>query len=362
MKRWPALRPRFAVRATQRVARGCHDEWGGPSHPGRSPLHQPASRRAVRAWSTQMAPTMARRPPLAGSILCPASGPCAAIPEATCCGRSGATRGQRPNRRFLVRGAHLGPELEHCGEPAFRVKRRRARRPSGSALTRRTRAALGAIRALHHPLGTSTAHPGHPGCHTRAPPPSRHPPPVRREAGRVPSGHSTAPSAPLAGAPGDPGARTPLDSQHPAHQGDAGARRALHHPPAATGSTEGGRVPGARSTTPSAPPAVRRGAGRVPGARSTTLSAPAPVRRGAGRVSDAGSTTHLAPPRVTLWLLRGTTARHATVVTTPLAGRCSPGRCLDTGLRGSSACGVGTRRSGRSARPGGDGRRSAGPR
>ena len=305
MKRWPALRPRFAVRATQRVARGCHDEWGGPSHPGRSPLHQPASRRAVRAWSTQMAPTMARRPPLAGSILCPASGPCAAIPEATCCGRSGATRGQRPNRRFLVRGAHLGPELEHCGEPAFRVKRRRARRPSGSALTRRTRAALGAIRALHHPLGTSTAHPGHPGSHTRAPPPSRHPPPVRREAGRVPSGHSTAPSA---------------------------------------------------------PPAVRRGAGRVSDAGSTTLSAPAPVRREAGRVSDAGSTTHLAPPRVTLWLLRGTTARHATVVTTPLAGRCSPGRCLDTGLRGSSACGVGTRRSGRSARPGGDGRRSAGPR
>ena len=213
---------------------------GGPSHPGRSPLDQPASRRAVRAWSTQMAPTMARRPPLAGSILCPASGPCAAIPEATCCGRSGATRGQRPNRRFLVRGAHLGPELEHCGEPAFRVKRRRARRPSGSALTRRTRAALGAIRALHHPLGTSTAHPGHPGCHTRAPPPSRHPPPVRREAGRVPSGHSTAPSAPLAGAPGDPGARSPLDSQHPAHQGDAGARRALHRPVGTpSGSTRG---------------------------------------------------------------------------------------------------------------------------
>ena len=218
---------------------------GGPSHPGRSPLDQPASRRAVRAWSTQMAPTMARRPPLAGSILCPASGPCAAIPEATCCGRSGATRGQRPNRRFLVRGAHLGPELEHCGEPAFRVKRRRARRPSGSALTRRTRAALGAIRALHHPLGTSTAHPGHPGCHTRAPPPSRHPPPVRREAGRVPSGHSTAPSAPLAGAPGDPGARPPST---------ANTRR-----------TKATRVPGARSTTPRQPPVRRRQDGRQTG-------------------------------------------------------------------------------------------------
>ncbi|MDF3046075.1 MAG: hypothetical protein K0R30_2303, partial [Ornithinibacter sp.] len=126
---------------------------------------------------------------------------------------------------LLVRGAHLGPELEHCGEPAFRVKRRRARRPSGSALTRRTRAALGAIRALHHPLGIPHRFDARQdGCQAGTPPLLRHPSPAH-QATRVPEPPST-----------------------------ANTRR-----------TKATRVPGARSTTPRQPPVRRRQDGRQTG-------------------------------------------------------------------------------------------------
>ena len=87
----------------------------------------------------------------------------------------------------------------------------------------------------------------------------------------MPNGHSTAPSAPLAGAPGDPGARPLLTAN--TRRTKATRRQARAPPPVGTPT-------GSTRSVPTLP-APHRSAGRVPGARSTApLGTPTGSTRG----------------------------------------------------------------------------------
>ena len=173
------------------------------------------------------------------------SGPCAAIPEATCCGWSGP-----PSHSGEIDAASpwrpLGQELEHCCEPAFHVKRcvcRRRAPPSAPPPVDRGR--TGARRALHRSFGTPTGSTrGRTGA-KRALHRSSAPPPAHRR--RVPDPSSTANTRRTKAT--RPQARAPPPSRHP-HWFDAGQDGCqagtpplLRHP--YRGNRGAGRVPDA---------------------------------------------------------------------------------------------------------------------
>ena len=213
-----------------------------------------------------------------------------------------------------------------------------------SAPRTHTQATWGTRRALHLPFGTSHRVGANRAVHRPSAPspayqatwcqrPTRQPLPGRNMATGVSYAHSTAPSAPPTGSAR--GRRRviralhhPFGTPRPGPSRSVGARSALHRPMAPiTRRTKsrwraGWRCQGSRR---------RRGPRALP-----EPVAPRPDRRQSftARLSD-----------------------HCTA-----SQSLSSGRLLHHRPSGSSACGVAARRPGRSARPGGDERRSAGPR